>query len=238
MRATARCCMPWRRSILRCGTSRERPLASRSATFWGVPSARAVRAYATHPLGATLVETKAAARHLIDTGFTAVKFGWWPLGADAQQDEAIVRALRDAIGNDSDLLIDAGLAWDVATTIERLDRFAPFRLFWLEEPLAAYDIAAYAELTRSTDTTIAAGEMASSYVELERLLMEAHISVLQVDISRVGLTQAMRVAATATRLGIPCVNHTYGYDINLAASLHFIAAIDHTSLFEVQVTPQ
>jgi L-rhamnonate dehydratase len=197
----------------------------------------AVRAYATHPLGRTLDETKAAAQHLVRKGFTAVKFGWHPLGFDADLDEAIVRTLRQAIGSDVDLLVDAGLAWDVATTLERLERFAPFRLFWLEEPLAPYNIAAYAELTSSTATTIAAGEMASSKVELMRLLEEAQIGVLQIDVSRVGLTQAMQVAEVAAQLGIPCVNHTYGYDINLAASLHFVAAIDKTSLFEVQLTP-
>jgi L-rhamnonate dehydratase len=197
----------------------------------------AVRAYATHPLGRTLDETKAAAQHLVRKGFTAVKFGWHPLGFDADLDEAIVRTLRQAIGSDVDLLVDAGLAWDVATTLERLERFAPFRLFWLEEPLAPYGIAAYAELTSSTATTIAAGEMASSKAELTRLLEEAHIGVLQIDVSRVGLTQAMQVAEVAAQLGIPCVNHTYGYDINLAASLHFVAAIDKTSLFEVQLTP-
>ena len=62
------------------------------------------------------------------------------------------------------------------------------------------------------------------------------MDVLQVDISRVGLTQAMKVAALAARHGIPCVNHSYSYGINLAASLHFAAAIERTSLFEYQAT--
>ena len=60
--------------------------------------------------------------------------------------------------------------------------------------------------------------------------------MLQVDISRVGLTQAMKVAALAASHGIPCVNHSYSYGINLAASLHFAAAIERTSLFEYQAT--
>ncbi|MBV8791720.1 MAG: hypothetical protein JO237_06670, partial [Pseudolabrys sp.] len=61
--------------------------------------------------------------------------------------------------------------------------------------------------------------------------------VLQVDVSRVGLTQAMKVAAFAASRGVPCVNHTYSYGINLAASLHFALAIELTSLFEIPATP-
>ena len=61
--------------------------------------------------------------------------------------------------------------------------------------------------------------------------------MLQIDISRVGLTQALKVAEVAAAHGIPCVNHNYSYGINLAASLYFAAAIERTSLFEYQATP-
>ena len=193
-----------------------------------------LRCYATHPLGRDLGETG----ELRDSGFSAVKFGWHPLGPDPVQDEAIVRRLREAIGPAADLLIDGGLAWDAETAIERARRFEPYRLFWLEEPLAApYDFAGYARLAAATGTPIAAGELASSAVELGRLVDGRCVDILQVDISRVGLSQSMKVAAAAATAGIPCVNHSYSYGINLAASLHFAAAIERTSLFECQATP-
>ena len=196
-----------------------------------------VRAYASHPLGRSLGETADAARRLVAQGFTAVKFGWHPLGPDAEADEAIVRTLREAIGPDRDLLIDAGMAWDVPTAIARCERFAPYRLFWLEEPLQAYDVAGYTALAAATQTPIAGGEMAASYAELSRLV-EAHcVDVLQVDVSRTGLTEAMRVAALAERFGVPCVNHTYSYLLNAAASLHFMAAVHETALYEHQAAP-
>jgi L-alanine-DL-glutamate epimerase-like enolase superfamily enzyme len=197
---------------------------------------RALPCYATRPLGSTIDETVRYASELCEAGFTAVKFGWYPLGPDAGQDVAIVGALRQAIGPDAALLIDGGLAWDVDTALDRLRRFEPFRLFWLEEPLRPYDFAGYARLAAATNTPIAAGELASSAVELGRLIEGRCVDVLQVDISRVGLTQAMKVAALAARHGIPCVNHSYSYGINLAASLHFAAAIERTSLFEYQAT--
>ena len=59
-----------------------------------------LRCYATHPLGRDLAETAGFAAALRDAGFTAVKFGWSPLGPDAEQDEAIVACLRQAIGPD------------------------------------------------------------------------------------------------------------------------------------------
>jgi len=197
---------------------------------------RSLRCYATHPLGSSLDETDRYARELREAGFSAVKFGWHPLGPDAEQDGAIVATLRRAIGEDADLLIDGGLAWNVDTALDRLRRFEPYRLFWLEEPLQPYDFDGYARLTRASRTPIAAGELCSSAVELGRLVDGGCVNILQVDISRVGLTQAMKVAAIAAGCGIPCVNHSYSYGINLAASLHFAAAIESTSLFEYQAT--
>ena len=196
-----------------------------------------LRAYAAHPLGSSLGETADCARRLVEQGFSGVKFGWHPLGADAATDEAIVRTLREAIGERVDLLVDCGMAWDVDTALARAQRFAPYDLFWLEEPLAAYDVDAYARLVHAIETPVAAGEMASSYSELALLLEARAVDILQVDVSRTGLTEAMRVAALAERIGIPCVNHTYSYLINAAASAHFAAAVHATSLFECQATP-
>ena len=196
-----------------------------------------VDVYATHSLARTLSDTFAYAAGLLDRGFTAVKFGWAPLGPDPDADEAIVRTLRAAIGSSAGLLIDAGNAWDAATALERCRRFAPYDLYWLEEPLQSEDFAGYAQLTAAAGTRIAAGEQASTITELEQLMTIGKISVLQVDVSRVGLTQAMKVAAAAADLGVPCVNHTYTLDLNLAASLHFVAAISETSLFEYPAMP-
>jgi L-rhamnonate dehydratase len=87
----------------------------------------AVRCYATHPLGRNLEETGRFAASLRDAGFSAVKFGWHPLGRDAVEDEAIVRCLRQAIGPEADLPIDGGLAWDLETALDRLRRFESYR---------------------------------------------------------------------------------------------------------------
>jgi L-alanine-DL-glutamate epimerase-like enolase superfamily enzyme len=194
-----------------------------------------LEAYASHPLGTTLEETATFARALVARGFGAVKFGWHPLGRDEAGDVAIVRTLREAIGDGIGLMIDGGMAWDADTAIERARLFRPFDILWLEEPLPAYDPAAYEKL-RNAAVPIAAGEMAASCDELALLMASGGVNVLQVDISRVGLTEAMRVAALAERLDIPCVNHTYSYVLNAAASLHFLAVVHRTAPFECQAT--
>ena len=192
--------------------------------------------YATHPLGATLEETAGFARSLRERGVPAVKFGWTPLGqGDAADDEKIVSTLRRELGDGIKLLIDGGLAYDVTTAIERSRMLAGYDVHWFEEPLAPYDIEGYRQLRSEAAVSIAAGEMAMSYGELARLIEADCVDVLQIDISRVGLTQAMRLAALAARHDVACVNHTYTLDWNLAASLHFCATLATTDLFEVQL---
>jgi L-alanine-DL-glutamate epimerase-like enolase superfamily enzyme len=192
--------------------------------------------YASHPLGATLDETAAFARALREKGVPAAKFGWTPFGrGSAAEDEAIVQTLRRELGDDIALLIDGGIAFDAETAIERSRMLADYGVHWFEEPLRPYDVEGYRKLRANAAVPIAAGEMAMTYDELARLIDNDGVDVLQVDISRVGLTQAMRVADHAAAQGVACVNHTYSLDWNLAASLHFCAALDKTDLFEVQL---
>jgi L-rhamnonate dehydratase len=194
-----------------------------------------LEAYASHPLGVTSEETAGFAAALVARGFGAVKFGWHPLGLDEAGDVAIVRTLREAIGDGIGLMIDGGMAWGAETAMARAKLFRPFDIRWLEEPLTAYDLRGYEKL-KDAAVPIAAGEMAATFEELALLMSSGGIDVLQIDISRVGLSEALRVAALAEQLDIPCINHTYSYVLNAAASLHFLAVVHRTALFECQVT--
>jgi L-rhamnonate dehydratase len=203
------------------------------AKLFGGAARERLRCYGTHHLEATPAETATHAQRLVAEGFTGVKFGWSPLGRDAKSDEGIVCGLRNAIGPSVDLLIDAGMAWDAETAIDRAARFKPYQLFWLEEPLPAYDMVAYAKLCNTSDVPIAAGEMAATVDELTRL-MNTGLKILQIDVSRTGLTQALQIARRAGDRGIQVANHTYGYLMNTAASIHLMAVAAHISLFECQ----
>ena len=188
--------------------------------------------YATHTLGGTLDETAATARRLVAGGCRAVKFGWLPGGNSAAEDDAIVAALRRAIGPDIRLLIDCGMRWSVEEALERTRRFAAHDIYWFEESLPAYDVEGYARLRQQSDLKITAGEMAATAGELGRMVDAKAVDVLQIELAQVGLTQAMSIAADANAKGIAIVNHNYVLDINLAASLHMLAATETIDLCE------
>jgi len=193
--------------------------------------------YGTCGLGATLEATAVLARGLAASGAPAGKFGWVPLGESAAGDEAIVATLREALGPDTGLLIDGGLAYDTDTAIARARMMARYGVHWFEEALVPYDLEGYRRLRRVSPVPVTAGEMASSVEELHRLIAGGCVDIVQLDLARLGITQAMRVAEIAARHGVACVNHTYTLDWNAAASLHVMATIAQVDLFEVQIAP-
>lgn len=196
-----------------------------------------VRAYASNMFQFTPEATAERAGQAIEAGFTAVKFGWEPFGADAATDEALVRAIRDAVGDQVDIAIDAGLAWDAKTAIRRVKMLEPYRLLWMEEPLHPDDLRGYRRLSQAVDMPIAAGEEECTREGFRRLMDEGHVDVIQIDVTRVGLTQARLVAADARERGIGVANHTFTTDLNAAVSLHFLAAIPNAVICEYCVEP-
>ena len=84
---------------------------------------------------------------------------------------------------------------------------------------------------------IAAGEEECTVAGFTRLMDEGRIDVVQIDLTRVGLTQAMKIAALAQQRGLPCINHNFTTDINVAAPLHFLASIPNAFIMEYCVEP-
>ena len=196
-----------------------------------------IRAYASSIFGETLEETGEMARRYIDRGFTAVKFGWEPMGDDPEYDVAMVKTIREAVGPDIDVMIDAGLVWDAKTAIKMANRFSEYNIYWLEEPLPPDDLDGYARLSRGTDVRIAAGEEESSRFSYIDLMDRGQIDIVQVDVARCGgLTEAMRIAQLAADRFKPVVNHAFKTGILIAASLHFLAAVPNAFIFEYCVS--
>ena len=207
------------------------------STLLGGAYRKTVRAYASHMFDFEPKVTARRASEAADAGFSAVKFGWEPMGPDPALDEALVRGVRQAVGPDVQVCIDAGLAWDAKTAVQRCKLFEPYDIFWLEEPLHPDDLRGYRKLTSAVTTRIAAGEEECTPAGFLRLMDEGNIDVVQVDLSRVGFTQAMRVAALANQRGLPCCNHNFTTDINVAAALHFLAAVPNALMLEYCVEP-
>jgi L-alanine-DL-glutamate epimerase-like enolase superfamily enzyme len=134
-------------------------------------------------------------------------------------------------------MIDVGLIWDAKTTLQRLQLFRPYDLFWLEEPLHPDDLEGYAKVAAGTETRIAAGEEECTLAGFLRLMDQGRVDIVQIDLTRCGLTQAMRIAAEAHRRGVRVVNHNFTTDINTAASLHFLCSLPDAWIMEYCVEP-
>src|SRR5262249_24450122 len=157
-------------------------------------------------------------------GLTAVKFGWGSFGKDSADDIAQVEAARKVVGEKRDLMVDVGHKWNAATTLERAHLLQPFHLRWLGEPLSQDDLEGYATLCPKSPIRIAAGEGGVTSWDFEApLAAGAHI--IQPDVAFCGgLTVCRRVSEMAQKIGRRCVPHCFSTGINLAASLHWMAA--------------
>lgn len=192
-----------------------------------------IRCYASSLFGPTPAKTGELARRYRDQGFTAVKFGWAPMGRDERTDIALVREGRKGLGDDADLLIDAGLVWDSKTALQRANAFADYGIFWLEEPLRPDDYEGSRRLAESTPVRIAAGEEESSRLSYIDLMDRGRIDVVQVDLTRCGgFTEATKIAALAWDRGLPVANHGFTTYINVAAALHWLNSIPNALICE------
>jgi L-rhamnonate dehydratase len=161
------------------------------------------------------------AQRLVEDGYTAVKFGWGPMGPDPVRDTELVAAARSSLGPSVRLMVDAGRAWDVDTALARVEAFAPYDLFWLEEALDPYDLQGYRLLAKLSEIPIACGEIHALESEFEAVL-KCGIAYIQPDLGRVGgLTGAMSIEGAAAGTNTAIVPHAFGTSVLLSASAAF-----------------
>ncbi|HVR86410.1 MAG TPA: mandelate racemase/muconate lactonizing enzyme family protein [Planctomycetota bacterium] len=187
--------------------------------------------YASVLFGDTPEDTLRIARGLRERGFRAAKFGWGPMGKkDAETDVALVRAAREGLGPEPELMVDAGWAWgrNVEAVLDRARRFAPYRLTWLEEPLFPDALPEYGRLAgQKPAVAIAAGENAATLRQAENYIDQARLSFIQIDAGRIGgITVARKVAERARAAGISYVNHTFKSRLSVAAAIHAFADVE------------
>ncbi|MCK4785794.1 MAG: mandelate racemase/muconate lactonizing enzyme family protein [Desulfobacteraceae bacterium] len=198
-----------------------------------------IRAYASVLFGKDGNETCEIGEKWISKGFTAVKFGWAPLGQSEKLDLELVDGARRGVGDRCDVLIDAGCCWDTITAIQRVKQFEDYHVFWIEEPLAQDNIEGYGKLTNVSRVPIAAGEGHCGRFDFADLILHGGIHIAQIDLARNGFTEAMRIADLAEDHSLKVVNHFWTTGINLAASLHFLASRKSSFILEygVENTP-
>ena len=193
--------------------------------------------YASVLFGDTPEATYRIAVNLRERGYRAAKFGWGPMGKFGEaNDIALVRAAREGMGTEAQIMIDAGVVWgtDHETAHKRAEAFAQFSPTWLEEPLAPDAIDAYGALTQKHPSVpIAAGEGSNTYRMAEDLITHGGIQFVQIDAGRIGgIMPSFQVRRLAEQHGIQYVNHTFKSHLSLAASLHVFATNPDFNLLE------
>lgn len=199
-------------------------------------SAKPVKAYAGGiALGwqdpALLAEE--ALRH-VATGYRALKLR---VGDTPARDIARVRAVRQAVGEDIELLADANTGYSVDDVRRVMPAFEEAGIGWLEEPFPPMDRRAYAAAAALGRVPLAAGENHYTRYEFATLIDDGHVRFLQPDLSKTGgITEAMRIAAMASAHKLSVNPHTSATAINMATSIHYLCAVDNPGYFEGDVT--
>ena len=193
--------------------------------------------YASVLFGDTPEETYQIAAELRQQGYRAAKFGWGPMGKFGEENDiALVRAAREGMGTDAQIMIDAGVVWgaDYETAYQRAEAFAQFSPTWLEEPLAPDAVDAYGALTQKNPSVpIAAGEGSNTYRMAADMIVHGGIQFVQIDAGRIGgIMPSFEVRQLAERCGIQYVNHTFKSHLSLAAALHVFATNPDFNLLE------
>ncbi|MGB7295393.1 MAG: mandelate racemase/muconate lactonizing enzyme family protein [Candidatus Aminicenantales bacterium] len=190
------------------------------------------RVYASDLFGQDGKETEAKAKKWTDMDFSAVKFGWAPMGQNEKLDLELVEGARKGMGDHNDLMIDAGCCWDTKTAKIRARQFEQFRIFWLEEPLAQDNLDGYRELSQESYIPIAAGEGEAGIYAWRDLIERGQIDIAQVELARNGFTVARKIADMAETHGMRVVNHSYSTPFSIAAGLHWLATRKSAFIFE------
>ena len=199
-----------------------------------------VRAYASTLLRPTPEGMKRACEFYLRRGFTAIKFGWGVFGQDRKRDIALVKAAREEIGPDVDLLIDAGWrvnrsAYDAISLLRDLE---PYDIFWLEDFLHPECYEGYAAVKAAgVKTRLAAGEQEATAWGFHDLIHRGRVDVVQPDLSRCGgFSQFRKIAWEAERAGVDVCPHAWLTDLLTAASLHANAALPRSLFLEYNVS--
>jgi L-alanine-DL-glutamate epimerase-like enolase superfamily enzyme len=187
-----------------------------------------VRAYAggidlLFPLDRLLRQTE---EHLA-RGFRAIKMkvGRPRLAEDVER----VRAVRQLLGPDVPLMVDANMRWTADEAIRAARALAPQGVFWLEEPTVPDDVAGHVRIVRDGALPVAAGENLRTVPDFARLIGAGGVSFPEPDVSNVGgVTAWLKVAHVAEAHHLPVTSHGV-HDLHV----HLLAAVPNASYLEV-----
>lgn len=177
--------------------------------------------------GKTNDDLAAEMRAFVDRGYDAVKMKVGRLSP--AEDAERVRVVREAIGDDVHLMLDANNAFpDLSAAMRHMERIEPFRPYWIEEPFLPDDIDNHARLARRTPVMVATGEIEAGRWRFKEILDKEAAAILQPDaIVCGGVTEFRRIAQTAASYGVTIAPHAW-HDIHV----HLVASAPNATYVE------
>lgn len=169
-----------------------------------------VKTYASGGLWLTqsIDELIADAEKFVHDGFRAIKMRGGC--ATIAEDVARVRAVREAIEPNIELMFDLNQALSPKQAIRLGRELEEFQLTWIEEPVAAYNLTGHAQVTARLDTPIASGETEYTSFGMRQMIEAQACDILTPDLQRIGgLSEMMRTAALAAAHNIPISTHMF-----------------------------
>jgi len=149
-------------------------------------------------------------KEAIEEGFTMFKM---KVGANIEDDKRRASIIREEIGWERKLAMDANQRWEVNEAIEYMSKLTPYKPYWIEEPTSPDDILGHAKIARSIDPSIgvATGEQCHNRIIFKQLLQAKAISFCQIDSCRLAsVNENLAVILMARKFGIPVCPHAGG----------------------------
>ena len=181
-----------------------------------------VPVYVSGIRGRTIEEQAATAQGHVKQGFRALKMF---LGFNIEEDLEHIRAVREAVGPDVQLMVDTLWGYDVPTAIQFGRHLERHRIAWFETPTSPEDLEGHAEIARTLEIPVAAGETELTSYQFLRWFQARALDIAQPDVGRCGITETKRIADLAELFNIPVALHA-GICLapSIAASIHVAAA--------------
>ncbi len=180
-------------------------------------------------MGYTDDGVRARCREALEDGWTHFKV---KVGGQPDDDRRRVALVREAIGDDRTLMIDANQQWDVGTAIERARDLAAYRPWWLEEPTSPDDVLGHrtiAEAIRPLGIGVATGEHCANRVLFKQLMQARAIDICQIDSCRLGgVNENLAVILMAAAFGIPVCPHAGG--VGLCEYVQHLSMFDYIAV--------
>jgi len=178
-------------------------------------------------LGYSDEKVRALVRQGIERGWTHFKM---KVGRNLRDDLRRARLIRDEIGWDRKLMMDANQVWEVSEAIRYMKELAQFRPYWIEEPTSPDDVLGHARIARAIEPIgVATGEHCQNRVMFKQLMQAGAISFCQIDSCRLGgVNEVLAVLLMAAKFGVPVCPHAGG--VGLCEYVQHLSIFDYIAV--------